>query len=299
MSLLPIDLTEVIHEELLRQRRPEDGLLHASSHLISPLRHVQLELAGAPQIERPFVDEIVLMTGTLWHEWIAGTLRKLGLPYMSEVNLTPWLPAGWGGTADIVFWNPELRGFVLVDLKTSKGESIRYRIERGPSDEHRWQTSMYWHGLRKMGLPMVKQIGVFYLPKNGTRKKDEVIEPVFAEFSPIPSRTIAAEASRRRKRVNEYVESVPYLGSTMVTGDWLTDALEPEPEREQRVYYDRAFGGYVLKLVPHWTAQFCPFPVELCSCSTQKSTTIGVFDDDGEYVPKDEYAEITPEVFPE
>ena len=296
MSLLPIDLNEVIEEELTRQRRDPDGLLHASSHLVAPLRHVQLDLAGAPQKPRPVIDEIVLMTGTMWHEWIANTLRKLGLPYMAEVNITPWLPKGWGGTADIVMWNPDYEAFVLVDVKTTKGESLRWRIERGASEEHRWQTSVYWHALRKMGLPMSKRIGVLYLPKNATRKKDEVIEPTMIEFDPIPARQLGKEMTRRRKRVEEYRKTVPTDADEL---DFLTDKLEAVPERVQRVYYDRSTGGHVLKLTPHWTAQFCPFPDELCNCRDGGTTTVGLFDEAGDFHPRSGYEDIEPEVFPE
>jgi hypothetical protein len=42
-------------------------------------------------------DEIVLMTGTLWHDWAHTALVATGLPFMQEVKLTPWLPEGWAG----------------------------------------------------------------------------------------------------------------------------------------------------------------------------------------------------------
>lgn len=297
-KLLPVDLGEVIHEELLRARRPDDGLLHASSHLVAPLRHVQLELAGAPKLPRGVVDEIVLNTGTMWHDWIENTLRKLGLPFMAEVNVTPWLPPGWGGTADIVMFNPAFGSFVLVDVKTSKGESMKWRIERGASEEHIWQTSAYWHALRKMGLKMAKRVGVLYLPKNATRKKDEIVVPTMIEFDPLPAKDLRAEMARRRKRVTEYRKSV---GEPKALEDWVTDELEAVPPRIQRVYYDKAQSAHVLKLVPHWSAEFCPYPSELCDCRTRTPSTItvGLFDEVGDYYPRPGYEDIEPEVFPE
>jgi len=298
LSLLPIDLGEVIYEELLRQRRPDDGLLHASSHLTAPLRHVQLDLAGAPQLPRPVVDEIVLMTGKMWHGWIENVLKKLGLPFMAEVNVTPWLPKGWGGTADIVMWHPQERGFVLVDVKTSKGENLRWRLERGASEGHVWQTSAYWHALRKMGLPMVKAIGVLYLPKNDTRKKDELVEPLMIEFEPMPIRKLASVMKGRRQRVEEYRADIAERRPARLE-EWITDSLEPVAERQQRVYFDRRLGTHVLKLVPDYTTKFCPFPLELCDCRTQGSTTIGVFEESGDYLPKSGWEDVEPEVFPE
>jgi hypothetical protein len=46
MNLLPFDLSEIVAEELAKGRRDNDGLLHASSHLVGPLRHAQLAVAG-------------------------------------------------------------------------------------------------------------------------------------------------------------------------------------------------------------------------------------------------------------
>ena len=66
---------------------------------------------------------------------------------MAEVNLTPWMPTGWSGTADWLFWHPEYEGFVLGDLKTSKGEAIKWKERDGMSEEHLWQLSAYWHAL--------------------------------------------------------------------------------------------------------------------------------------------------------
>lgn len=298
MSLLPIDLGEVLHEELLRQRRAPDNLLHASSHLSAPLRHVQLELAGAPQLPRPVVDEIVLMTGTMWHDWLEGVLRRLGLPFMAEVNLNPWMPKGWGGTADIVMWHPDFQAFVLVDVKTTKGESMRWKLERGVTEEHQLQTSLYWHALRKMGLRMARRIGVFYLPKNDTRSKSETVEPAMLEFDPLPVKKIQSETARRRKRVDEYLKSLPSGEQWLDLEEYLTDKLEPVQPRVQKVYYDRAADTHVLKLVPHWSAQFCPFPEELCDCRTHGTTTLGLFDEMGDYHPRSGYEEYEPEVFP-
>lgn len=249
------------------------------------------------------------MTGTMWHSWLSDTLRRLGVPFLSEVNLTPWMPKGWGGTADAFVWNPELKAFVLVDFKTIKGEGLRYVIRDGAKEEHIAQTSLYWHAAKKMGLQLAKAIGVFYLPVNDTRNKDEVIEPVLIDFAPLPSAPLSREANRRTARVGEYLASlaphdVPF---GMVSehlqrqGDldvWLTDALEPEQERTQRLYFDRSTETYDLKLVPHWSAAYCPFPDELCACNTHGSTKIGTYDVDGAYYPRSGYENIVPEVSP-
>jgi len=300
VSLLPLDLTEVVHSELQRERRENDNLMHASSHITGSLRHAQLDVAGAPKVQSELLSEIVLMTGTMWHEWLHGALRRLGVPYMAEVNMNPWLPPGWGGTLDALVWNPEIKAFVLVDFKTAKGEGMRYIARDGAKEEHKLQTSAYWHAARKMGLPLAKAITVFYLPKNDTRSKDELIEPILADFEPYPARQLHATMKARRARVEEYMSSVPLKGTDepMVVSDWVTDALEGVQPREQRVYYDRASGTYELKMIPHWSAAYCPFPVELCDCSMQGTTKIGFYDIDGTYYPRKNYEQILPEVEP-
>jgi hypothetical protein len=236
-----------------------------------------------------------MQTGTLWHTWLQQRLVRLGVPVMCEVNLNPWLPEGWGGTADFVIWNPELRAFVLVDLKTTKGESLRY-VQDGAKEEHIWQTSAYWYALKKMGLPMVKREAVFYLPMNDTRG-DEPVEPVLIDFEPLPARTIGAEMKSRAKSAAAYVDSIDPEGADN-PHKFLTDKLAPVQERSQRIYYDRKTGTWELKWIPHWSAQFCPYKTELCDCSVQGTTKLGTFDVDGAYYPRREYADIEPEVFP-
>ncbi len=298
-SLLEFDLGEILEEELRRQRRPEDGLLHASSHITAPLRHVQLDLAGAPKQDNELIALVRMYTGTMWHEFMANTVRRLGVPAMAEVNLTPFMPAGWGGTADLVVWNPSLKAFVLVDLKTTKGEGIPYILRDGAKKEHVAQTSAYWHALKKMGLPLAKAVGVLYLPMNDTRKGD-LIEPVLIDFDPLPAKDLLAEMKSRRKRADAYVASLPKPNPRpLELEEYVTDELEPESAREQRIYFDRATGSYDLKLVPVWQTMFCPYDEELCSCRNQGTTKIGTFDTNGvDYYPRTGFESIAPTVFP-
>lgn len=303
MSLLPFNLTEVVAEELRRNRRPNDHLLHASSHLTGSLRHAQLDVVGAPKVSTDLIREFPLWIGQMMHDWLHDTLRRLGVPYMAEVNVTPWLPKGWGGTADAVVWNPELRAFVLVDFKTQKGEGMRYILRDGAKQEHIAQTSAYWYALKKMGLPLAKAIAVYYLPKNDTRSKDEQIEPVLMDFNPMPAKELNAEMKRRNERVEAYRASLPKdgaaeFGKHFPYDAWVTDELESVQARVQRVFYDRKTDTHDVKLVPHWSAAFCDFPEELCDCSTQGTTKIGYYDIDGTYYARPGFENIEPVVSP-
>lgn len=286
-------------------------------HLNGSIRHAQLDVAGAPKVASEVMSEITLWTGTLWHDWLHNTLRNLGVPYMAEIDVTPWLPPGWGGRPDGVFFHPDSREWVLGDYKTQKGEGMRFILRDGAKEEHRFQTSLYWHGLRKMGLPMSKKIGVLYLPKNDTRRKDEIIEPVLMDFEPIPTRQLTSIAKTRLNRVLTYEESLPFVPSSvqirelgtdpdeielpaLEEGDWLTDALDPVQERQQRVYFDGKTETWDVKLVPHWSAAYCPFPDTLCDCNTHGETKIGMYDVDGStYIPRKGYEDIEPIVTPQ
>lgn len=286
-GLLPFDLTEIVYEELLRDRREPDGLLHASSHIVSSLRHAQLDVAGAPQKAPDLMGQIRMMTGTLWHKWLSQRLE--GLPVMREVNLTPWLPDGWGGTADFVVWNPELQAFVLIDLKTTKGEGIRW-VRDGAKDEHIAQTSAYWYALKKMGLPIARKIGVYYLPMNDVRTG--TVEPVLVDFEPIRANDLLDTMEDRAIFADRYVRSIDPDGPAN-PGRFLTDELAGVQERIQKVRLDKKTGTYELWLEPHWSTMFCPYEHELCDCSTQEKELVGIFDGP-DYHPRPGFEDVTP-----
>lgn len=240
-----------------------------------------------------------LWIGSLIHEDVHRLLRKTGVPYMAEVNMTPWLPEGWGGTADGFFWNPELKAFVLLDFKTTKGAGMRYIESGGAKEAHVKQTSAYWWAAKKMGLPLVKKIGVVYIPKDEAK---DVEGPLLVDFDPIPQADLKRDMKYRHGRVSEYVDSldIEMASKRNWAADYLTDALEPAPEREQRLYYDRPTGTHELKLVAPWYAAYCPFPDELCSCHeiVGKTTKVGYYDIDGEYYARPGFEEIEPQLAP-
>ena len=250
-------------------------------------------MAGAPKIEESFTRGMPLWIGSLVHEDMHRILRKAGVPYMAEVNMTPWLPRGWGGTADAFVWNPDLKAFVLTDFKTTRGAAVKWLERDGAKIEHVKQTSAYWHAARKMGLPLAKKIGVYYLPKDGDA------EPLLIDFDPLPVRELGKDMKYRHGAVSEYVASLPKPNPRpLYTEEYVTDALAPVQERLQKVVYDKDTGMYDVKLVPHWSTGYCPFPIELCDCSTQGTTKIGTYDIDGTYYPRKGYEKIEPIAMP-
>src|SRR5690242_8541182 len=150
------DLTALLTAELDRQQRPHDGLLHASEHFVGSLRHVQLAVAGAPKRPEAFVRRMPLYIGSAIHDLAHAALK--GQPYMAEVDVTPWMPDGWGGTADALRFNPETKTFRLQDYKSIMQRGIYYVLEDGAKEEHQAQASLYYYAAQDMGLDMEPEI---------------------------------------------------------------------------------------------------------------------------------------------
>jgi hypothetical protein len=270
-----------------------------------------LEVVGAPKVASELVSDIRLMTGTLWHNWSHDALVAAGVPFMQEVRLAGYLPEGWGGTADWLFWMPEHRGFLLRDKKTMKGEGIRWIASKGAKEEHIWQLSAYWHALYDMGLPMVDGADVLYWPMNDTSDKRDIIQPQLVEVAILPREQVHAVMHQRWAAVQEYIASLEAIGGPHGGRMWeqlmyenptilLTPALAPEQERVQGIVWNpkTAGGCFDVKLIPHWSTAYCPFPDELCACSAQGTTKIGHYTLDGEYVPREEWESELPMVAP-
>ena len=273
-SILPTDLPGLFLKEIHAQKRENDGKLHASSDLAGSLRHTQLRLADAPTNEREIASEIRLQHGTLWHEWFHEALVKAGIPFFYELKLDEYMPEGWSGTADWVFYDKRYKAFVLGDLKTARGEAM-YWIERdGAKIEHVWQLSAYYYALLKMGLPMVKGFAVMYWPMNDASNLDVVL-PSVQECEPLPKEKVLTEMTTRWEKSTQYLESVS--PEAFQPSTWLSDKLAPPIAREQKLFWNRATKVFDLKLVPHWTSRFCPYSDDLCDCSQQGVTKVGQY----------------------
>jgi hypothetical protein len=298
--VIPVDLNALLSTGLEDSHTPS-GKLYVSE-VNAPLRHVMLRVAGAPQKKPSIASQVAMQTGTFWHDYMNRLLIKARVPVMQEVNLAPWLPDGWSGTADWLFWSPEYEAFVLADLKTAKAESWRW-LKDEPKENHLWQLSAYWYALEEMGLPLVKGFALFYLPKED--KMGEQIEPIIHECGLIDKDLIHDEMESRWAAVQEYL----YHGELPATLPrppemYLNDYLAPVQERVQKLWWDKKAGVWNVKLVPHWSAAFCPYDSSLCDCSEQGTTKIGewYFDDNGEidYRPRKGYEDYAfePEVEP-
>lgn len=291
MSSLPIDLTELLHGQLRSEKREDDELLHCSSDLVGSLRHTQLRYAKLPIQETDILSDIRLNTGTMWHSYFEKMFAYNGLPVMTEVNLTNWLPDGWSGRADWLIWNPAEKAFTLVDLKTTRGEGISFIREGGAKDEHLWQGSAYHMACVAAGLPMTPKFVVYYLPMNSVVRDDKVA-PLTMECTPIESSRVVYRMLGIRDSVNEYIEEFEE-SKEVVNG-----SLAPPTVRHQAIQYNSKMDVFDLKLTPHWLTKFCPYDLQYCDCSTQRPEKIGHWTMNGDYVPRAGYAHIEAKIEP-
>jgi hypothetical protein len=249
-----------------------------------------LTAAGAPTIESPIAAQMPLLIGTEIHKWLGAAFEAEGIPVLREVKLAQWLPEGWSGTADFLFYDPSNDGWVLGDLKTQKGESYKFTRDGGAKTEHIWQVSAYWHALVEMGLPMVNKFGVIYLPKNDTTDKNERVEVIVAECKPLPREQVWEQMEARWADTKAYLGAIPKEGL-------LNSRLAPVQDRVQKMWWQAKTATWDVKLVPHWSAGYCPFPNELCDCSEQGTTKVGhwhLVDDELVYHPRKGFEDVEP-----
>ncbi len=297
------DLNEILREELLSGDRPEDGMMHPSGDIVGPLRHTMLRMAGAPEKPDTIASQIRLNTGTMWHDWIGEILEKKGIPVMREISATAGLPDGWAGTADFLFWSEEDRGFILCDLKTTKGEGIAYIERDGIKTEHYHQLSAYWNAFVEMGYPMVNRAQVWYVPMNEDYKVKDGVQPLLCEVIPMERADLWDAMVGRRYLVDEYLNGLQIPWDERTMDEYLTPDLAPPMPREQKLFKDK--DKWNLTLMPHWTAMFCPYDDSLCDCGGKegedKSTKIGHFEAQAGmwvYVPRDGYERMEPNLMP-
>lgn len=224
------------------------------------------------------------MTGTMWHSYFEAAFQRSRRPVMTEVKLDRWLPEGWSGTADWLIWNDELKAFVLGDLKTIKGEGMAYIGRDGIKSEHVWQLSAYWYACAEMGIPLVKGFVVYYLPQNVPVDRPDV-QPQVLEGMPLERSLVVGTMEERWQATSDYLAQVkaarersmcqyPALQDAHI---YLQPALAPVQERVQQVRWNGKQDCWDLKLVPHWSAAYCPYPSELCNCREQGQTKIGSY----------------------
>lgn len=297
---VPLDFGKFFSEMLEDDRRVPDGLLHPSSHLRGHMRHVQLDVAGAPKRVNGFANSMRLLAGTMFHEKIHDRMRKKGVPHMPETKLDDWLPDGWAGTADCLLWNAEHRAFALVDYKTIEGRGVYWIETQGSKVPHIWQISAYLYACDAMGIPVFTDEGyILYVPitegQNDVGTRGALMEVV----TPIEKSLLHKHMADIKSKTDNYLTTLDDLGGVSSIEDYIkTAALADPPAREQKLFWDKDKKIFHVRLVPPWGARYCPYDEPLCTCSSLKTEKIGEFNLDGQYSPREGYEETIPTVVP-
>jgi hypothetical protein len=245
-------------------------------------------VAGAPKKPEAVAHLLRMATGTMWHNRLHELIVSTGVPFMQELKLAPYMPEGWGGTADWIIWSDEYKGWILGDLKTTKGEGIQWIERDGMKEAHHWQASAYWHALVKMGLPMVKGFFVLYLPMDAAGQNPE---PTMVEGQPIDQAIIELEMEHRWRRVEEYLAEL-YFRQTLAPEGFVNDELEPEQPRVQKLSWNAKQNVFDVKLVPHWSTMFCPYEAPLCECGQQGTNKVGHWTLEAQYEAREGYEDV-------
>lgn len=254
-----------------------------------------------------------MMVGTLLHEWLERRFKLEQVISMSEINVTPWMPPGWGGTADHLIFDPEYKRYHLMDVKTTKGESMPWIAKDGIKKEHVHQVSSYFHACEQMGLPMMPEASILYWPITNT--SDNPL-PTTLYFTPLAKDDLGATMRSRREAADRYKASLPtealaMAGQVHGEDDWgpdaeavdysifHTDELAPVADREQVLHRNRSQGVWDLKSKPHWSSMFCDYPGKLCGCKFQDGMRkIGHYDTGGGYTPRKGFETEAPTIEP-
>lgn len=312
-----LSIKNLVDRGLVASRRPEDGLLHCSTDLLGPLRHAMLRITGAPYRGEPEASLIRLQTGTLWHEWIVRRAREEKLRVMSEVDVSDGLPEGWSGTLDHLFWDPEMKAWRVKDVKTQRAEAFAFDGGKVKPD-HQAQLSAYWHGAVAIGLELVKELEVAYIPMNVAKSDKGDVEIDERACDVLDQDPLWQMMAEKKVALDAYVKAfqrrIEQAGEKAERGSddeewWLLPELADTPPRVQKLVnrYDgkgpkKVLASIDLKQVPDWRAAYCPYPAPLCYCEQQGETKIGEYTPAGSawlYTPRDGYDHIKPVLEPE
>lgn len=258
-----MDIVADIKDAFDSLRRPPDSDLHCSSDLNGCLRCCQLRAANAPMSSLETGDHSRLLTGTLWHKWLAREMS--GKMAMFEVDFTNHLPFGWSGTADMLLWDEDNGYFRVYDFKTTKAEGMRFIT--GIKEDHLWQLSAYRYAAQRSGLPVDEMVSAVYIPMGKSYGADIT---VYTEKA-IPVWEVEGRMEGRRFVVDEYLKAFRHHT------DFENDLLEPVCDRVQKVRVRQ--GVKEVYLEPSWRAKVCSFG-DLGCCKDMSVTKIGSFKGD-------------------
>lgn len=274
-------------EDLIREdEKPNDGLLHPSTHLGCEIAMCHDMDPDIPNKPKSYAQLMRLKTGTIWHEYLERKLKNGewdGYEFITEAPATKGLPKGWAGTRDV------LVGFLggggqihevgnfhqLTDFKTVQGSGLKFLTDE-PKPEHLRQTSAYYWSAVEEGYNMGPEICVVHLPLSPAPYGVQIeAVPIAQWFEPMPKAEIFGEMRRRSKVVAAYLAAKK--------GDYLTEFMDHDPFAPKQMPMDpftktdKRSGMTKEGYKPNWLVKYCDSPV--CECKGQMEIVHAYHDD--------------------
>jgi len=214
---MPIDWVAIYHDYLLELRKENQAARKFDGFHMSMIGSCQrksiYERSGI--VLTPDIGRLRrFRQGTVIHDdyqtaWLGSRLAQEA-EVLVELELTDYLPEGWAGTADAVFYSPADEE--ITDVKTVNAAAFRYAIEF-PKHADCLQLGGYWTAAEKrIGRPIAKG-SIIYVPLGAFEEpivarvdpdyKDQALRAMVALEEAWERYTLAEELPARATRTQE------------------------------------------------------------------------------------------------
>lgn len=257
-------------ERVMEDTKPYDGLLHPSTDLAGcEIATCHRHDPDIPTLEKSQASMTRLLIGTLVHKWIEEQMQSSdweGVEFRNEVDMTPGLPKGWTGTADVligqmgdgVLNEPE---WWLADFKTIAGSGLHFLDISKPKYEQHMQASAYYHAAEAMGYKMAPELCILHIPVSAAQYK-ELQPPIEQWMRPLPRAQVFGEMKRRSRMLKRYLEAKDGDTKIFPSDEW------PHPmPKVQATQFNKKLQRTEHVEKPHWLVRFCDS--SQCACANQ------------------------------
>lgn len=257
-------------ERVMEDTKPYDNMLHPSTDLagceIATMHRHDPDVAT---LEKSQATMTRLLIGTLVHKWFEDQCQSgdwEGCEFRNEVDMTPGLPKGWTGTADVligqmgdgILSEPE---WYLADLKTIAGSGLHFLDVSKPKFEQHMQASAYYHAAEAMGYKMAPELCILHIPVSAAQYK-ELQAPIEQWMKPLPRAQVFGEMKRRSRMLKNY------LNFKGMAEDYEPGESIPQPmPKVAATQFNKKLQRTEHVEKPHWLVRFCDSGQ--CACKNQ------------------------------
>lgn len=270
-------MAQFIADRVMEDTKKPDGLLHPSTDLAGcEISMCHRHDPDVLTLEKSQASMTRLLIGTLVHRWLEEQMTGSdwdGIEFQCEVDMTPGLPKGWAGTADVLvgqFGDGILSEaeHTLMDFKTIAGSGLHFLDVSKPKFEQHMQVSAYWHAAEAMGFKMNPRLCVLHIPVSAAQYK-ELQPPIEQWMRPLPRAQVFGEMKRRSRMLKNYLAAK----TAEQDGSYLDDTLAPQPmARVQDTRFNKKLQLTEHVEKDHWLVRFCDS--SQCACAGRATEVI-------------------------